>query len=182
MTSAECSPLIAPLDGKHETRVRTPWQLPGPLGEYCDSPPPPPSPPAPAGCAASAAWLTLALRCVWVMIAGDPFRKMIDCDAVNRRLAWILGPEFIVTGSYAIVSQYGAAGQRMHAGPWYNWGHHYRLPGSGRPPLRSPGLNLGWALRDVDTDRGDGGVHSPHNIKMHAIDAYSFDAHALRSR
>lgn len=109
------------------------------------------------------------------MIAGDPFRKMIDCDAVNRRLAWILGPEFIVTGSYAIVSQYGAAGQRMHAGPWYNWGHHYRLPRSGRPPLRSPGLNLGWALRDVDTDRGDGGVHSLHNLYF--IDAYILNAY-----
>jgi hypothetical protein len=39
---------------------------------------------------------------------------MIDCDAVNRRLAWILGPGFTVTGSYAIVSQFGAAGRRSH--------------------------------------------------------------------
>ena len=92
------------------------------------------------------------------MIVGDPFRKMLCCEAVNRRLEWILAPGFTVTGSYAIVSQFGAAGQRMHAGPWYNWGHHYRSPRSGCPPLRSPGLNLGWALRDVNTDLGDGGV------------------------
>jgi len=28
----------------------------------------------------------------------------------------------------------------------------------GRKPLHSPGLNLGWALRDVITERGDGGL------------------------
>jgi hypothetical protein len=69
-----------------------------------------------------------------------------------QRLGWILGPGFTMTGGYAIVSQYGAAGQRMHAGPFYNHsrGYRYRTPASGRTtPLYSPSLNLGWALRYV---------------------------------
>eukprot|EP01043_Picozoa_sp_COSAG02_P007208 COSAG02_NODE_213_length_28704_cov_69.390177_3_plen_384_part_00 len=33
MTSDECSALIAPIDGRHEVRVRSPLELPGALGE-----------------------------------------------------------------------------------------------------------------------------------------------------
>ena len=46
---------------------------------------------------------------------------MIDCEAFNLRLRWILGPGFYYTASYAIVSKYGAAGQRMHSGPFYSY-------------------------------------------------------------
>ena len=76
---------------------------------------------------------------------------MIDCDALNARLAWILDdPHFITTSTYAIVSSYGAAGQRMHGGPFYSHSLHYQFDRRrGRP--RSPGLNIGWALRDVVT-------------------------------
>jgi ectoine hydroxylase-related dioxygenase (phytanoyl-CoA dioxygenase family) len=85
---------------------------------------------------------------------GAPFRAMVDCDAVNKRLAWIVGPGFTVSGGYAIVSQYGAAGQRMHSGPFYGHSQGYRLVGR----RADDGLNIGWALRDVVTARGDGGL------------------------
>ena len=81
MATPDCSPTIAALDRKHETRIRAPYELEGEQ--------------------------------------GDPFRAMIDCEAVNRRLEWIVGEGFTVTGGYAILSQHGAAGQRMHAGPFY---------------------------------------------------------------
>ena len=31
---------------------------------------------------------------------GAPFRAMIDCDAVNRRLEWIVAPGFTMTGRF----------------------------------------------------------------------------------
>ena len=121
MATPDCSPTIAALDRKHETRVRAPYELEGEQ--------------------------------------GDPFRAMIDCEAVNSRLEWIVGEGFTVTGGYAILSQHGAAGQRMHAGPFYGFtSERYRPAQTGRKPLHSPGLNLGWALRDVITERGDGGL------------------------
>ena len=121
MATPDCSPTIAALDRKHETRIRAPYELEGEQ--------------------------------------GDPFRAMIDCEAVNRRLEWIVGEGFTVTGGYAILSQHGAAGQRMHAGPFYGFtSERYRPAQTGRKPLHSPGLNLGWALRDVITERGDGGL------------------------
>jgi hypothetical protein len=62
--SPDCSPTIAPLvlngTPQPETRIRSPYELPGEL--------------------------------------GAPFRAMIDCGAVNRRLEWIASLGFTMTG------------------------------------------------------------------------------------
>ena len=116
--SAECSPIIAPVDHVQEQRISQPWKQPGSL--------------------------------------GAPFRAMIDCAELTSRLEWILGEGYYYTGSYAMVSPFGAAGQRIHSGPFYSHSQGYKIRRGNEP--RQNGVNIGWALQDVVTARGDGGL------------------------
>eukprot|EP01048_Picozoa_sp_COSAG05_P014143 COSAG05_NODE_1574_length_4515_cov_2.683877_4_plen_99_part_00 len=70
---------------------------------------------------------------------------MIDCPELNSRLEWILGAGYFYTGSYAMVSPYGAAGQRIHSGPFYSHSQGYVFRQGNEP--RQNGVNIGWALQ-----------------------------------
>ena len=86
---------------------------------------------------------------------ADPFRRMIDCEPVMKRLAWMIDPGFVNTACYTIVSRDGAAGQPLHGGFAYGRGPNYQFE-HGKPRVEQ--VNIGWALRDVSTAAGDGGL------------------------